>query len=47
MLKQRIDALDVSAVVKDISRFVKDAEALNIWPREYFQDLSQILKITN
>ncbi|MCG8343663.1 MAG: nucleotidyl transferase AbiEii/AbiGii toxin family protein [Chlorobiales bacterium] len=47
MLQQRIDGLNVSAAVKDISRFVKDAEALNIWSREYFKDLLQMLKITS
>lgn len=47
MFQQRIDGLEVSAAVKDISRFVTDAEALNIWSREYFKDLSQMLKITN
>lgn len=46
-LQQRIDDLDVSAAVKDIARFVKDAEALNIWSREYFKDLSQMLTIAS
>ncbi len=44
MLERRIDALDVAAAKNDVSRFLKDAAALNIWSREYFKELA--LRIT-
>jgi len=39
LLERRIDALDVAAAVNDVSRFVKNLDALNIWSREYFREL--------
>ena len=44
LLIGRIDALDVAAAVKDVSRFVKDVDALKIWSWEYFKDL--VLRIS-
>jgi predicted nucleotidyltransferase component of viral defense system len=39
LLERRIDALDVASAVNDVSRFVKELDALNIWSREYFREL--------
>ena len=46
LLYQRIDALDVAAARNDVSRFVKDVEALKIWSQGYFQELVKRMKIT-
>ena len=45
LLVRRIEALDVAAAVKDVSRFVKDVDALKIWSGEYFKDL--VLRINS
>ena len=46
LLHQRIDALDVVAARNDVSRFVKDVEALKIWSRDYFHELAKHMQIT-
>lgn len=46
LLHQRIDALDVVAARNDVSRFVKDVEALKIWSRDYFHELAKRMHIT-
>ena len=46
LLYQRIDALDVAAAKNDVSRFVKDVEALKIWSRDYFHELAKRMQIT-
>ncbi|KZK75091.1 MAG: hypothetical protein A3K90_04300 [Pelodictyon luteolum] len=46
LLRRRINGLDVSAAVSDVSRFVPDAAALKIWSREYFNDLAERMRIT-
>jgi predicted nucleotidyltransferase component of viral defense system len=46
LLQQRIDTLDVAAAVNDVSRFVKDREALNIWSRNYFHELATRITLT-
>jgi hypothetical protein len=43
---QRIDALDVAAANTDVSRFVKDVEALKIWSRDYFHELARRMQLT-
>jgi hypothetical protein len=45
LLERRIDALDVAAAVSDVTRFVKDMEALKIWSRDYFMELAQRVSI--
>ncbi len=46
LLHQRIDSLDVAAARKDVSRFVKDVEALKIWSREYFHEVAKRMQIS-
>ena len=46
LLHQRIDALDVAVARNDVSRFVKDVEALNIWSHDYFHELAKRIQIT-
>ena len=46
LLHQRIDALDVVPARNDVSRFVKDVEALKIWSRDYFHELAKRMHIT-
>jgi predicted nucleotidyltransferase component of viral defense system len=46
LLHQRIDALDVAAANTDVSRFVKDVEALKIWSRDYFHELARRMQLT-
>ena len=45
LLERRIDALDVASAVSDVTRFVKDMEALKIWSRDYFMELAQRVSI--
>ena len=45
LLHQRIDALDVAAAKNDVSRFVKDVEALKIWSHDYFHALTKRMHI--
>jgi hypothetical protein len=33
--------------VKDVSRFVKDVEALKIWSPDYFHELAKHMQITS
>jgi len=46
LLHQRIEALDVEAAKTDVSRFVKDVEALKIWSRDYFHELARRIQLT-
>ena len=46
LLHRRIDALDVAAAKNDVSKFVKDVEALKIWSRDYFHELAKRMQIT-
>ncbi|WP_233120927.1 nucleotidyl transferase AbiEii/AbiGii toxin family protein [Chlorobium sp. KB01] len=46
LLENRIDALNVAAAVNDVSRFVKDAGALNIWSQNYFKELVHRMSIS-
>ncbi len=47
LLERRIEVLDVAEAVKDVSRFVKDVEALKIWSRDYFHELAKRMHITS
>jgi predicted nucleotidyltransferase component of viral defense system len=46
-LDRRIEVLDVGAAMKDVSRFVKDVEALKIWSRDYFHELAKRMRIAD
>jgi hypothetical protein len=46
LLEGRIEALDVTEAVKDVSRIVKDTNALKIWSKEYFHELARRMQIT-
>jgi predicted nucleotidyltransferase component of viral defense system len=46
LLDRRIEALDVGAAKADVSRFVKDVEALKIWSRDYFHELARRMQLT-
>ena len=46
LIKGRIDTVDFRRVKADISRFVPDPKALDIWSPQYFHDLVSHLKIT-
>jgi predicted nucleotidyltransferase component of viral defense system len=45
LLKQKINAVNMDRVKDDISRFIPDQDRLKIWSPQYFQDLSEKLKI--
>jgi len=45
-LQERIDFLDVTLAIRDVSRFVGAADALKIWSREYFHQLAQRMTIS-
>ena len=47
LLDRRIEALDVGAAKADVSRFVKDVEALKIWSRDYFHELAKRVRIAD
>ena len=40
-LNERIDSLDVTSAMRDVSRFVGNADVLKIWSHEYFHQLAQ------
>jgi len=45
LLEDRIEALDVAEAVKDVSRFVKDSDALKIWSKDYFHELAKRMQL--
>jgi len=45
MLEQKIATLDIANVKVDIRRFIKDNSVLDIWSRDYFLDLSKMIKV--
>ena len=45
LLSERIDSVKMDFVKADISRFIKEHKALEIWSPNYFHDLSEKLKI--
>ncbi len=44
-LTQKIATLDIESVKTDIRRFIRDDSVLDIWSREYFAQLSQMMVI--
>lgn len=47
LLENKIKMLDVENVKVDIRRFIKDARVLDIWSRDYFLEISRMIKIIN
>ncbi|WP_374166965.1 nucleotidyl transferase AbiEii/AbiGii toxin family protein [Arcticibacter sp. MXS-1] len=45
LLHAKIDGVDLNRVKADISRFIPDPKALDIWTPQYFHDLAGHLKI--
>lgn len=45
LLESRIDVLDVTAALDEVSRFVNNPEALKIWSRDYFKELAQRIDV--
>lgn len=45
LLKERIDSVKMEFVKTDISRFIKDSKALEIWSSDYFHKLTEHLTI--
>lgn len=45
LLQNRIKTLDVASARQDVSRFVKDPKALNIWSQDYFLQLSAMMRL--
>lgn len=43
MLQTRIRSLDVGSARQDVVRFIKDADALNIWSQAYFLQLAAMI----
>jgi hypothetical protein len=46
LLKAKIDSVDLNRVKADISRFIPNSKALDIWSAKYFHDLAGHLKIS-
>ena len=46
LLSKRIGTVDLNRAKEDISRFIKDPQALNVWSPKYFHDLVEKLKVT-
>lgn len=44
LLVQRINTVSMEAVKDDVVRFIKDDSSLKIWSKNYFMDLSMLLK---
>jgi len=47
LLYAKINAVDFNSIKKDVIRFIKNNEALNIWSPEYFKDLVNKIKFEN
>lgn len=47
LLHNKIDAISFAKVKEDVIRFIKDDKALEIWNKNYFQDLIEKLKFEN
>lgn len=47
LLKAKIDSMDLNRIKADISRFIPDPKALNVWSPQYFRDLAGYLKLKN
>mgnify|MGYP002151149837 CR=1 FL=1 len=47
MLENKISTLDIESVKVDIRRFISDKNVLDIWSRDYFLELSKMMKIKN
>ena len=45
-LKERIDSLDVTLAMRDVSRFIGNADSLKIWSREYFHQVAERMIIS-
>jgi len=45
LLRGRIHALDVDSVRKEVSRFVREPDQLQIWSRNYFLQLSDLVRL--
>lgn len=45
LLDKRIDEVNMERVKADIIRFIPDPRVLDIWSKEYFHDLTKVLKI--
>jgi predicted nucleotidyltransferase component of viral defense system len=46
-LENKIATLNIESVKIDIRRFIKDKNTLDIWSRDYFLELSRMMKINN
>jgi hypothetical protein len=45
LLNNRIELFDVASARKDVSVFMKDAEVLKIWSRDYFRHLAEQMTV--
>lgn len=45
LLKNRIESVDLSQAKTDISRFITNPDALSVWSKNYFHDLTEHLKV--
>lgn len=43
LLRARIQSLDVDSVRLEVSRFVRETDQLQIWSRDYFMQLAELL----
>lgn len=46
LLHTRIESLDVNSALDDVQRFLRDTESLKLWSKDYFLQLSQLMKLT-
>lgn len=46
LLHTRIESLDVNSALDDVERFLRDTESLKLWSKDYFLQLSQLMKLT-
>ncbi|MCJ7485421.1 MAG: nucleotidyl transferase AbiEii/AbiGii toxin family protein [Candidatus Aminicenantes bacterium] len=45
LMARRIDKVDIDQIRREVEPFVKDAEALAIWSKEFFMDVASRIKI--
>lgn len=47
LLRERIQTLDIRSARADVSRFIPDAKAVEIWSQDYFQQLADRIVFSN
>lgn len=47
LLEERIDQIDFEIAKNDVRNFIKDQDALKVWNKEFFRDITKGIKLIN